>query len=100
MHRPVSRLLVGIEQYESLDANTLAEHITRFSLAGLGRVLLPEHQVLLQSAEPADQQTSSAPLIARDRQAESAGHVSSANNVTRLASETFHELDRLENVDR
>jgi AcrR family transcriptional regulator len=37
VHRPVVRLLMGEPEYGALDVDGLADHITRFSLAALGR---------------------------------------------------------------
>jgi len=37
VHRPVVRILMGEPEYGALDIDFLAEHITRFSLAALGR---------------------------------------------------------------
>lgn len=36
VHRPVAELLMGRELYRELDLDTLADHISRFSLAALG----------------------------------------------------------------
>ena len=35
-HRPVIRLLIGEDAYQQLDSDTLADHITRFTLRALG----------------------------------------------------------------
>ena len=37
VHRPVVRILMGEPEYGALDIDFLADHITRFSLAALGR---------------------------------------------------------------
>jgi AcrR family transcriptional regulator len=37
VHRPVARVLMGEAEHDSLDVDFLADHITRFSLAALGR---------------------------------------------------------------
>jgi AcrR family transcriptional regulator len=37
VHRPVVRLLMGEAEHDALDVDFLADHITRFSLAALGR---------------------------------------------------------------
>lgn len=37
MHRPIARLLVGEEELATYDLDRIADHITRFSLASLGR---------------------------------------------------------------
>ena len=35
-HRPIIRLLIGEDAYQHLDPDTLAEHITQFTLRALG----------------------------------------------------------------
>jgi AcrR family transcriptional regulator len=35
VHRPIARLLVGAEEFDSYSVQSLAEHITRFSLAAI-----------------------------------------------------------------
>lgn len=37
VHRPIAELLMGTEEYSQLNIELLADHITRFSLAALGR---------------------------------------------------------------
>ncbi|MBI1348749.1 DUF1956 domain-containing protein [bacterium] len=37
VHQPIIRLLIGDEAYRNLTVDTLADHVTRFSLAALGQ---------------------------------------------------------------
>lgn len=51
VHRPIARLLVGEEEFDGYDVPLLAEHITRFSLAGLRHGCLPEPVASARGAE-------------------------------------------------
>jgi AcrR family transcriptional regulator len=52
VHRPVVRLLMGDAGYRALDLDDLADHITRFSLAALGRgPAIGAHTAPLQTTE-------------------------------------------------